>query len=629
MERLYFACFGLLMVTTIAKAQVYVSPDSYIFVNDRMVFVNQDINLDKVGAVEGNIYLRDEAMLLQGASTVVSTNRGAGTLSVFQEGTVNNFAYNYWCSPVGNASAATGNENFKVSMLHRPTTTTASTPAVMLGAGVFDGVANPLRIADRWAFKFVSSSTYAQWVPVPGGAALPNIEPGIGYTLKGSGTAVNDLTFSDNGQANNPGSRQRYDFRGKPNDGNITVFVGAGLRTLTGNPYPSAIDLRAFLMAATNTTQVAYFWEQDPTTNSHLIASYRGGYGSYSPLAAGGVTDPTYGYMGVYNPPTFYAYDGAGTQLGATGTGTPFERRFCPIGQGFMIEGAAGGNVTMSNNYRVYIKEGTFSDFNRPADVNEGTSEHTSSTGFLPPIQSVAGWDYTTVSTAPAPQIKFQTLLNNTGVKETTLVMIDGASDGAESGMDAKSPDQTDIDMYFVLDNAQYVISVIDFDVNKKVPVGFKANVPASFRIKATEMINFSEAENVYLHDKLTDMYYDIKNSDYEFTLPAGTNDTQYEITFVDGLLGTSDELAADAFAILQNNDRQMLTVSNPGSIDIKSVTLFDITGKQIFTKTKLGAKTSYEFPTSGLAESIYVVKVVTTDNKQFAKKISVFEKGK
>lgn len=602
-----------LLTSSAAVGQVYVSPNSYVYVNDRMIFVNQDIDLQS----NGNILLRNEGQLLQGTGGI-SANKGAGKLSVFQEGTVNNFAYNYWCSPVGNATAAAGNESFSVSMLNRPTDNLNSTPATLLGTGQ-NGTATPFAIANRWVFKFLSSTSYSQWFSAS--SALPNIAAGEGFTMKGS--SGTDLSYTDAGQTNNPGGAQRYDFRGKPNDGNININVGAGKLTLTGNPYPSAIDLKAFLMAATNTTQVAYFWEQDPSTNSHLIASYKGGYGTYSPLASGGVTDPTHGYMGVYVPPVFYAYDGAGTQLGPSGTGNMYQRRFCPIGQGFMLEGAVDGTAVMSNNFRVYMKEGVYSEFNRNANTNHQNS------GFLPEIQSVAGWDYRTVSTAPAPQIKFQILLNNTGVKETTLVMIDGASDGVEAGMDARSPDEADIDAYFVLDNKPFVISVIDFDLHKKVPIGFKANIPASFRIRATELINFDQAEKVYLHDKMTGMFYDIKNSDYELSIPAGTNNSQYEITFVDNLLGTSDELSADAFGVFQNNDRQLLTVNNPQNMDVKSVTLFDIAGKQIFTKNKLGAKNTFEFSTSGLSESIYVVKIVTADSKQFAKKVSIFNTGK
>ncbi len=611
MNVLFRICLTSLFASSAVQAQVFVSPNSYVYVDNRMVYVKQDIDLQ----TNGNILLRNEAQLLQG-TTGSSSNKGAGKLSVFQEGTVNNFAYNYWCSPVGEANAAPGNSSFSVSMLHQPTDNLNSTPATLLGTGQ-NGTANPLAIANRWVFKFLSSANYSEWVNAS--SALPNIGAGEGFTMKGTSGA--DNSYTDAGQTNNPGSAQRYDFRGKPNDGSILINVGAGKLTLTGNPYPSAIDLKAFLLAATNTTQVAYFWEQDPSTNSHLIASYKGGYGTYSPLASGGVTDPTHGYMGVYLPPTFYAYDGAGTQLGATGTGQVFERRFSPIGQGFMVEGAVNGTATMSNNFRVYMKEGAYSEFNRNANADNS--------GFLPEIQSVAGWDYKTVSTAPAPQIRFRTLLNNTAVKETALVMIDGASDGAQPGMDAKSPDQTDVDMYFVIDDQPYVISVIDFDAHKRIPIGLKANIPASFRIRAAEMLNFEQAEHVYLHDKLSDMYYDIKNSDYEFTVQPGTNHTQYEITFVDGLLGADDALASDAFAVFQNNDRQMLTVSNPGRLDVQSVTLFDVAGKQIFSKKQLGTSENHVFPTSGLAESVYIVKILTADNKPFAKKISIFHTGK
>jgi hypothetical protein len=627
MNKLYFLSLCLVMAfSSTLFAQVYVSPNSYVYVNDRMVFVNQDVNLRPTG----RIFLRNEAQLLQGSGTVASANQGAGELSVFQEGTVDNFAYNYWCSPVSNNSAlGAGNESFSVSKLHRPTDAMNSTAAVMLGAGVFDGLSSPLRIADRWVFTFEDQITYSQWFARPGNLG-PNIAPGLGFTMKGS---IDSETsgFSDNGSFNNPGSRQRYDFRGKPNDGSITKSISPGMRTLIGNPYPSAIDLKRFLEDANSTTKTAYFWEQDQSAaaSSHLITVYRGGYGSYSPLGGADIGVP-YGNLGVYNEATFYAYDGAGTQLAApTGMGTVFNTRFCPIGQGFMIEGLTVGTYTMANDYRVYIKEGFYSDFNRPNNSQGGTQVSDSDTGFLPEIQSVSGFDYTTVSTAPVPQIKFRTLLNNTGVKTTTLVMIDGASDGVEVGMDAKSPDNSDIDMYFVLDNSQYVISVIDFDINKKVPVGFKANIPANFKIAVGEMINFEEAEHVYLHDKETDVYHEITNAPYEFNVAAGITNNKYEITFVDGQALSIPSLTSEAFGVFQNNDLAQLTIENPSMIDIKTVSLYDIAGKLIFSKTNLGAKTNYQFPTTGIAEAVYIVKIMTTDSQQFAKKITVHYNGK
>jgi hypothetical protein len=72
------------------------------------------------------------------------------------------------------------------------------------------------------------------------------------------GTSGTDGTTVD-GVQNNPGGAQRYDFRGKPNDGTINIPILSGEWILTGNPYPSAINLQAFLIGETNCDGTAYF----------------------------------------------------------------------------------------------------------------------------------------------------------------------------------------------------------------------------------------------------------------------------------------------------------------------------------------------------------------------------------
>lgn len=594
--------------------QLYVS-NNYVYVADKYLFVKQDVNIQN----SGNVYLRNQSQLLQG-TTSTSTNKGAGKLSVFQEGTTNNFAYNYWCSPVGGSAGISGNEAFGISMLHQPTSVTSSTAAVILPTSQYNGLANPLSISSMWIYKFLSSSQYSQWIPVAGASS---IQPGEGFTMKG--TSGTDSSFSELGVDNNPGSAQRYDFRGRPNDGDIEILLAAGKRTLTGNPYPSAIDLKAFLLGATASTGVAYFWEQDKTVNSHLLAAYKGGYGVYSPM--GGATVAGYGTMGVYTPAIFYAYDGAGTALGAVGTGSNYERRFCPIGQGFMLEGASTGSVWMENQYRVYQKEGAanYSQFERPADDIDGQSRSSLTVPTtLPEIPSVSGFDYTTVSTDPIPQIKINVLLNNQAIRQNVLAFHPAATDGADFAMDAHSPDTADMDAFFLVDNQPYAIDAIDFDIHKRIPMGFKNPAEASFRVKVAEMVNFTEASNVYLHDKTTDIYYDILNGEHEFTLPAGTNNDRYEVTFVNQSLENTQWMATD-FDVIQNNVAQSFTISNPSKAEIKSVGLFDLTGKQIFVAKDLGHQSSYKFPTSMLPDAVYIVKISTASHQDFGKKIPVY----
>ncbi|HEX8562533.1 MAG TPA: T9SS type A sorting domain-containing protein [Flavobacterium sp.] len=598
-----FSTFVALFSAVSCFAQLNITPGSYLFVRDQMVFVKQDINLRN----NGNIFLRQDAQLLQG-TTGSSTNRGPGELSVFQEGTVDNFEYNYWCSPIGNSSNTSGNENFGITMLERPVTLTTSAPAVILGAGLSNGEAFPLKIASLWINKFLSSANYSQWIPVLNAST---IAPGEGFTMKG--TSGTDVTMIY-GVPNNSGGAQRYDFRGKPNDGTITVNVANNQFTLTGNPYPSAIDLSAFLTEALNCTGVAYFWEQDKTINSHLIASYRGGYGTFSPVSRGGT--------GIYVPAPFYAFASDGTQLGVQSTPmNSYARYFAPIGQGFLVEGnGSGPTVTMKNSYRVFQKENAATSvFERSADAQELVNSD-----YLPEIASVSGFDYTTVSTAPVPQIQFNALLNNTGFRQFVLAFDDAATDAADHAMDARTPSAgLPADVFFAIDESEYVISVIDFDSNKRIPLGLKSTTEANFKIAVSNIVNFAAADNVYIYDKETQIYHDIKNGIFEITLAAGTTTSRFEVTFTNELLETP-EAVNHSLSILQNNDTQFLTVYNPDAADIQSVALFDMAGKRVFSKEKIGTSTSTDFSTSGLAEGVYIAKI-TANNGAVARKISIF----
>lgn len=595
---------GLLLQNSV-NAQMYVSPNSYVFANNEVVFVKQQLELN---AASSNFYLRKDAQLVQG-STSGSTNKGLGNLSVFQEGTTNNFQFNYWCSPVGGSNASEGNSAFGITQLKDVVDLTTSNNPTVLAMNNFNGTASPLAIAPYWVFKLTASSSYSDWIQVGGNS---NINAGEGFTMKGtSGTNLTTV----NGVQNNPLAQQRYDFRGKPNDGTIAIPVAFDQFTLTGNPYPSAIDLSAFLIEQTNCTGIAYFWEQDKTVNSHFIADYKGGYGAYSP--------GTIGSTGVYVPATFYSYDGSGNEGTGSVSGGDYERRFSPIGQGFMIDGSANGTVEMKNSYRVFVKEAavSHSQFNKTA----GATKPKSNTEYLSRIPSVSGFDYTKVSLAPTPQIRFNTLLNNQGVRQLVLAFIPGATDGVDRAMDAiSSSDDSPADVYFVIDNEEYLINAVNFDIDKKIPIGFKNTNQANFKITVKGVENFTSANAVYLHDKTTDLYHDIKNDFYELTLPGGVNNTQFEITFkTNATLGVEEALRKN-FVVYQDNVAKNLTISNPLMLDLISCNLYDVAGKLIFNKKDLGVNSSYTFSTSGLSDGVYIVKVATKDKIEVGQKIII-----
>lgn len=595
--------FLLLLFISTAKCvgQIYFSSNSNMYVKNEVLYVKQNINL----AVNSNLYLRNNAQLLQGSSGT-STNSGLGTLSVFQEGTSDNFDYNYWCSPVGNASASSGNENFGITMLSRPTTPILSTAAVVLPAGSYDGISNPLSIASSWIYKLVNANNYSQWVFVGGAATLG---PGEGFTMKGT-SGTDPVDPSQIGIVNNPGSAQRYDFRGKPNDGNITVNLGVGNATLTGNPYPSALHLNAFLLDATNaaiTGGIAYFWEQDKTINSHYLSSYRGGYGAYAP---GNLTS-----NGIYTPPTFSSYNQDGslnTGAPSSGTGTPILRRYTPIGQGFLLNGTANGTATFKNSHRVLMKE---------AASGSQFEKHISKTGKK-------------VEDEKEPDVishfKLNAIINNQFTRQLALAFMPEATDGVDIGIDAINMTTTiPNDVGFWLQDANYLIQGVNFDVTKRISIAVKAAVNSTFKFYIPEVVNFDTAQPVYLYDSLDDSYHDLKDSPYLVTVAAGTYTDRFKITFTARTLGTNEIESSNQFLIFQDNANSSLKASNPNNLRIKSYTLYDMNGKIVRSKKDLTTESNYVFSTIGLNDGIYIAVFLTKDNEKMTQKIIISNSGK
>jgi hypothetical protein len=632
----FFVVTAIITFTLHSQAQMYVSPGSFIYVNDQYVTVTQDVNL----ASTGNIYLRNESQLLQ-KTTGGSSNTGLGTLSAFQEGTSNNFGYNYWCSPVGEPSASVGNSNFGITLLKRPTGLTSFGGETITTSLNGTTTNTALNISSRWIYTLTTTNQYSSWNYI---AAATSIAAGQGFTMKGVSGTDNTSVL---GVQNNPGNNQRYDFRGKPNDGTINIPVGNSVdggtgyteSTLTGNPYPSAINLNLFLLenngyAVDYVTGVvtpsgspiinglAYFWEHQKPATSHTLTDYVGGYGVYAPNNVNAFSP------GTYTSAPWNTYNGDGSPNTSAGSsGVNYRRMFSPVGQGFIIKGdVASGTAVMRNRYRVFMKEGVVnnSEFERNANNYETYSE--SDTNW-PSIPNLTGTDYTQFSKLQVPQIRIQTILNNQFTREVVLAFNPNATDGLDNAYDAPMQGlNLPTDVYFPLtDNNQFAISTLPFDINKRVPFALKAVNQSTFRVYVGEIINFNDAENIYLFDSETNIYHDIKNGFVDITLPAGgTTADRFEVTFLDESL-SNGTVKSEQFMIVQNNENELLSIKNPNLVDLKSATLFDITGKLIFTKEKLGAEELYSFPTVGLSESIYIVKLVTADNQEISKKVSIF----
>lgn len=631
MKKVY--TYLLLFVATASFAQLSVKPstntDNYMYVKGTVLYVNEDIALSENTDTDiASIYLRNEAQIVQGR-TDASQNSGNGIISVYQEGTTDAYAYNYWGSPVSSSSSSTtGNLQFSVASLGAPTSALLSNDVNMINGytgSTSDG--GILNISKYWIWKYASSNgAYANWIHVED---AQDIQAGEGFTMKGVNGTDNTLI---NGVPNNSGENQRYDFRGRPNDGLITVNVGGVSDViLVGNPYPSALDLDYFLLENSGsgnvdntctggetvtrrnaTTGIAYFWASDPSVNSHNIADYVGGYASYSP-------NGNCSSIGVYTPPTFYNYTVNGEAVDGSGTVQSVDnkqyRRYLPIGQGFYVYAPESGtvqNIQFKNSHREYMEEAVSNQsvFGRNATAaNQPNSTSTSEENLI-------------------PKIRFNIAFDDDYTRQIALAFDQQATAGVDVARDALNFDQIASDAGFLLNAKNYVIDIRPFDIEDRLPLYLNLSSQKDIAFNINNFENF-DTENVYIYDKDTGEYHPIKDNYFYITLPAGNYSERFEITFQndEDNLAVADEIA-ESFTVFQDNKLAQLQILNPKGIDLKNVSVFDMSGKQVINNINLGANNRYTFSTSNLAEAVYIVRIVTTDNVVTTKKISILNRG-
>ncbi|MDD7887003.1 T9SS type A sorting domain-containing protein [Flavivirga sp. 57AJ16] len=578
----------LLLISNLSFSQLSVRNDAYVFINDQVVFVEDDINLNET---DSSIYLRNEAQVIQG--TGVTGNSGVGELSVYQEGNVGEYEYNYWCSPIGSKTSNNVNNPFGVTFLNDVTGLITSTPATVAHLPGYNGTSSPLlAIEDYWIWKYIASDTYADWIHVRGATS---INPGEGFTMKGTVGS---------------GDAQRYDFRGKPNNGTIGVSVDNNQLTLVGNPYPSAMDALAYIHDPQNAaviTGTLQYWEQDPSVNSHYLRDYDGGYANYTINAAGTVETAV---AAVFN-----TYNGDGTINNAgTGTGSKTPRRYIPIGQGFMVEGTASGVVRAKNSHRVYIKEAhADSEFFKNSNTKKEAIKSTN-TFFKVPS------DY--------KRFRLNIDFNDTYTRQLVETLHSSATNGFDYGLECKINENETLasDALWLIDGKSYVAEALPFDPALRIPLYIKVNKETQIRVRIADVQNFESDQPIYVHDTENNTFVDLKVQDFNINLETGNYTDRFNIVFEKNSLNTIDT-SFDGLKVFQNNTVSELRISNPNSLNIKTFSIFDVAGKEVENKGVHDSKKIYTYSTKSLSDGVYIVQVNLDNNQVFNKKIIVGNK--
>ncbi|NQX86932.1 MAG: T9SS type A sorting domain-containing protein [Flavobacteriaceae bacterium] len=588
-QNLLLLMIALLFSNSI-MAQLTVKNDNYIFVDDEVLYVNDDVKLEHSAS---KIYLRNEAQLVQGSGT--TGNSGVGELSAQQNGNSNQYLYNYWCSPVGNIDSNTSTNNpFKVNLIDEATGLITSSDANFTTE--YDGSSSPLTISSAWLWIYLANNGYGNWVYV---GSDGDIAPGLGFTMKGT-----------SGSSNN----QLYDFRGKPNNGTISNAVESGSWTLVGNPYASALDARDFIHDSQNSSNITgalYYWEQQNSQTSHYGEDFVGGYASYT-ISADGTPS--------FTPATFSAFNGNGdyVDLPESENGVKQAGRYIPIGQGFMVVGTANGMVHTKNEHREYYKQSNSDSFffNPENETVETIDKSVNDAAYSEDGLSIVSEDY--------KRFRINVILNETYTRQLMQNFHATATEGFDYGLEAESPKVLSNDAYWTQDNKPFVIQANKFDINLTIPLILDIEKQQPIIISIFDVQRFDDAQEIFIYDNENDSYVNLRTQNFEINLSSGTYEDRFSIRFKKKEALSSTDYVFDNFSVFQNNTTNELIIKNPNNLDIKLLQLYDITGKEILTINELGNQSIIKHSTKNISSGVYLSTITTKENHTITKKIII-----
>ncbi|MEC3906449.1 T9SS type A sorting domain-containing protein [Tamlana sp. 2201CG12-4] len=405
-----------------------------------------------------------------------------------------------------------------------------------------------------------------------------SITPGVGYAVT-------------TGQLYVPNAADYATFEGAFNTGNVPVNItfnaaNTGNRlNLIGNPYPSAIDFAAFHYAnASIIDGVAYFWSQASPPDKANPGNQRYNFN---------IND--------------YATFTVGTGGTAGGVPTAIPNGFVPSGQGFFVKALSAGTATFTNAMR--------------------TPDNSSNNQFFKSANSKQS------STQNSLENRlWVNLTSDNGIFNQILVgYVNNATDNYDGhAFDAPkliSPGFTSI-LYSSIENqdAKYAIQgkhINSINKNETIKLGYITNVntPTIYKFSIAQTKgNFLAKNPIYLKDNTLNRIHDLSSSDYTFTSDAGEFNERFEIVFQANTLTVNETDANNTDVVnIKALDDDHIQISTSDHLKIKTVRIFDLSGRQLYKLSGIRSSETYKLPH---LHGIYIVKITLSNGDRVTQKV-------
>lgn len=346
-------------------------------------------------------------------------------------------------------------------------------------------------------------------------------------------------------------------FTGVPNNGIIKTPVGIGYNLL-GNPYPSPIDANRILIMNPK-IDALYYWTHNVPQDGVYVAQTN--YASYTIL---------------------------GGTAAIAGGATPND--YIQTGQGFFVEAREAVDFELANEYRVDAVSST--QFFRSSNTNSTTNE------------------------------KHRIWLGLKGADETQynqmlVGYMNGASNNLDANIDGKVFNPNKTILYNVIDDEAYVIQgrTLPFTDEDVVKIGFKALERGTYEIALDNVDGLFTGQDIYLRDKFIGIMHNIKGGKYTFISEAGDFKDRFEIVYKKA--DVNETITTDEVLVFKSNNTLILNSANN---KIQSVVIYDIQGKQLYSK-EINAN-DYQIQGLVVSNQALIVKLIFENGEELSKKI-------
>lgn len=360
-------------------------------------------------------------------------------------------------------------------------------------------------------------------------------------------------------------------FKGIPNNGKIDAeFKVVDGFYLIGNPYPSAICADLFIKAnASKIYGALYFWTHStpPSDGKYsaddcVVYNLLGGVGISSSLNSENYT--------------------------TTPDGT------IASGQGFFVQSKEEGFIEFNNSMRIKARN---SSFFRPSISSKAETEN----------EKLRFW----LNLYNEKNALKQILLGYAREASNAIDYYDAVSFGANQ----------EIDFYSTLEDKKLVIQgkAMPWIESDSFNLGYKTTVKTTLKLEIDHQDALFNEIDILLVDKSLNKFHNLSEGPYQFDSEAGTFNNRFSIVYSNKALGngTFKDDSKSTFIYAKN---QIINIESFNE-NIKKITIFDISGNELYKKDKLETK-KVSVQNLLSPHQILLVKVNFQNGKSTSKKV-------